>query len=145
MLAVRWNGGNRMSEALLFCFMCLVAPNYGRIEPSRSYFDYGWLARAHWGSAAFDYSTTGLADRECLGLKGYPAGFPLAKYCGEQNPALWPLVGHHVNPPYRLALTFAGESAAVSLIPSRRLRHITQIGLIASHMFFGARNLRRWH
>jgi hypothetical protein len=57
----------------------------------------------------------------------------------------WPFIGHHSTPSWRLALGWAGESAAVSLIPNRKIRRITQVALIGTHVFFGARNLRRWH
>jgi hypothetical protein len=106
--------------------------------------DTGWWARAHWTAAAFDYSTTGLANHSCLGLAGYPASY-LASFCGERNPLAWPFIGHHSTPSWRLALGWAGESAAVSLIPNRKIRRITQVALIGTHVFFGARNLRRWH
>ena len=110
----------------------------------RFHFDSGWLARAHWAATAFDNATTGLANAECLHFKGYSSSY-LEHYCGEQNPLERPFIGYHHNPSWRLALDWAGESAAVSLIPNKKLRRVAQISLIGSHLFFGARNLKYWH
>jgi hypothetical protein len=103
-------------------------------------FDTGWWARAHWTAAAFDYSTTGLANRECLDRFGM---FPNTT-CREQDPLARPFIGRHPQP-WRLSLGFVAESAAVSFIPNKKVRRIVQVGLIASHLICGAKNLKTWH
>jgi hypothetical protein len=94
-------------------------------------FDHGWLARTHWLAAAFDYATTGNVINEC-------------PRCHEQDPLSRPFIGMHPQP-FRLAIGWTAECAAVSFIPNRRVRRIVQIGAIGAHVFFGARNLERWH
>jgi len=110
----------------------------------QSRFDSGWLARAHWASTAFDFSTTGHASETCHGLKAYSAEF-LAHYCGEADPLARPFIGNHSNPRWRLALAWADESIAVSLIPNRKIRRAVQMGLIATHITCGVYNIHAWH
>jgi hypothetical protein len=107
---------------------------FGKPNPVRkARFDSGWLARAHWTAAAFDWSTTGYANKECIGPT-----------CRELDPVARVFMGTRPQP-WRLALGWAGESAGVSFIPNRRIRRIVQIGLIASHVACGVNNLRNWH
>jgi hypothetical protein len=96
-------------------------------------FDTGWLARAHWTAAAFDEATTGMAVKAC----------GTASYCHERNPLARPLIGSGRNNA-RLAMGFALESAAVSFIPNRKLRRITQIAAIGLHIYFGTKNIKTW-
>lgn len=113
-------------------------------EPVRQVkFDTSLVAKIHWASTGFDYATTGLFMHECHDLPGYPPGY-LAHYCKEADPLARPALGRHPQD-WRLALSFVGESAAVSSIPNKKIRRIVQISLITSHVVCGAWNLKNWH
>lgn len=118
-----------------------IVPVQARIPDKRApihrlHFDSSWWAQAHWTTTAFDQATTGNANSECLARWG------VNSTCREETDA-W-LVGRRPQA-WRLGLGWAAESVAVSIIPNKKVRRIVQAGLIGSHVFFGARNLYRWH
>jgi hypothetical protein len=104
------------------------------------HFDKGWVARAFWTSAAFDYSTTGLASHICRDRYAVNS-----RYCVENDPIARPFIGYHDNPSWRLALGWAAESAGVSMIRNKKARRVLQVSLIAGHLICGVNNLKHWH
>jgi hypothetical protein len=124
-----------LAVILLFAIPCFSQEKPESPKPSatRLHFDSGWLARAHWTSAAFDEASTGYAISRCGS----------GPNCHERDPLAKPFIGNgRCNA--RLALGFAAESVAVSFIPNPKLRRIVQIGAIGAHVFLGSRNFHRW-
>lgn len=95
------------------------------------HFDYGRLAQAHWAATAFDSASTGTFVAACRTC--YEAD-PIARATLGRRPRAW-----------RLAMDWAGESAAVSLIANRRWRRVVQVVLIGVHLECGVHNFARWH
>lgn len=108
----------------ILLILLLFAPSLGAQQPKppvhRPRIDTGWYTRIHAGAALYD----GITSR--------------GRY--ERNPIVRPLVGTPVS--LKKEVLFGSVVVVgVSAIPNKRVRRITQVILIGTHLYFGSRNL----
>jgi len=128
-------GGSGVKTGLIPAMPSFLVPSkLMKAKPKfsgRSPLDTGWWTRLHIMAEVYDGVTTKLV---------------IPKYADEGDPISRAFIGTNASP-WRMVVFGALEVGSVSAIPNRKLRKLTQVALIGTHLFLASRNLRdylRW-